>query len=964
MALLAASQGENPAPPPIARGAVGSVKYAVRASASVVEDPARIVLAWPAEKTARAYTVYRRLLGGTNWSGTPLGTLEGGATGFVDDRVASGLAYEYRIDRDGDGYLGRGYLCAAIRLPAVEDRGGLILLVEKGAGEALGPELERFAADLRGDGWRVWRREVGRGESPVQTKRRIEELVREHPGLMRQVCLFGHVPVPYSGSVAPDGHPDHRGAWPADLYYGDLRGVWTDASNLAGGPNPLQVNLAGDGKFDQNAITPNQLSLAVGRVDLCDLPAFRVGEIELLRRYLAKNHAFRHGLARVEARGLIDDHFGGFRGEAFAAGAWRNFAAFFGAEKTEAYDFFPSLRAKDYLWAYGCGGGSHDRASGIGTTADFAGPPLGAVFTLLFGSYFGDWNRANNFMRAALANAGWPLACAWDGRPHWILHPMALGRTLGEAALRTQNNDALVNYLPWGDVRKPGQEPEEPEAQANSIHVALMGDPTLRMHVVAPPRAFRAESRPDGSLAFHWEAAEDPGICAYRVSWAESPEGPFALVPNVLNGPEGCAVSGALTHGVYAVKSMKLEKNASGTYWNASQAIFYRASPGARAYAVPRWPAPKLSAVEDTPLAFAWPPGALARNGEKALPGQGPRHGSLRQEPHGRWVYVPEPDYHGAERFTLIPRDALNDGPEAAFEFQVASVPDAPRPRSLKLGLSGEGDQAIHLSAENPDEPGATLSWKILCPPKHGKLGGIPPDLSYHPASSAQLEDFFTYTAAHAGLTGEGARVSLFPPLRCPQTAKPISVDGDLSDWPGPMISVEKPAMVRGTDRAACRFSFATAHDAAWLYAGVEVADDRIESVSNRDPWAQDGIELRIDARPAPLRSTNRGAGENAAFFFIAFSPADTPGAVWLWRGAKSLPEGVRYACRKTARGYGAEVAVPAAWMDRMAGKPWDGFRLNLAVNDRDGARQIQCWWQPDWRAAESWEGSGSFVRD
>ena len=43
--------------------------------------------------------------------------------------------------------------------------------------------------------------------------------------------LFGHVPVPYSGDIVPDGHaPDHQGAWPCDGFYGDMDGLWTDCS--------------------------------------------------------------------------------------------------------------------------------------------------------------------------------------------------------------------------------------------------------------------------------------------------------------------------------------------------------------------------------------------------------------------------------------------------------------------------------------------------------------------------------------------------------------------------------------------------------------------------------------------------------------------------------------------------------------------------------------------------------------
>ena len=40
------------------------------------------------------------------------------------------------------------------------------------------------------------------------------------PANTKAVFLFGHVPVPYSGDIVPDGHyADHQGAWPCDGYY-------------------------------------------------------------------------------------------------------------------------------------------------------------------------------------------------------------------------------------------------------------------------------------------------------------------------------------------------------------------------------------------------------------------------------------------------------------------------------------------------------------------------------------------------------------------------------------------------------------------------------------------------------------------------------------------------------------------------------------------------------------------------
>ncbi len=88
---------------------------------------------------------------------------------------------------------------------------------------------------------------------------------------IESLFILGHVPVPYSGNIL-GAHANHQGAWPADLYYGELDGEWTDylvtntsASRVA------NHNVPGDGKFDQTFL-PSDVDLMVGRVDLNRMP--------------------------------------------------------------------------------------------------------------------------------------------------------------------------------------------------------------------------------------------------------------------------------------------------------------------------------------------------------------------------------------------------------------------------------------------------------------------------------------------------------------------------------------------------------------------------------------------------------------------------------------------------------------------------------------------------------------------
>lgn len=541
---------------------VPAAHYAVRVRATVrlSGDAARVRLTWPRVPCQR-YTVFRRELGATRWPARPLRRLAGRATGCVDaDRgLGPGRVYEYQVVRHGQRYQGYGYVCAALAAPLVEARGRLVLIVERGVAGALRAEIARLRQDLVGDGWSVAAHVVGRRAAPAAVKALIRAEWRAAPRDVRAVLLLGHVPVPYSGSLRPDGHKDHQGAWPADLYYGDLGGGWTDRRVRRVQKDPRTTNIPGDGKFDPSRLPPGRPALAVGRIDLHAMPAFRGGEIALLRRYLEKNHRYRHGRLPAARRALVSDHFGEFRGEAFAASAWRGFAPLVGAAATRTGKWLPHRRRQPLLLGYGCGPGGHTGCGGVGTTAGFAAADPGVLFTLLFGSYFGDWDCENAFLRAPLATRRGGLVCGWSGRPHWLLHFLGVGETVGCCALRTQRNDARRDYPGCG-------------RHVNGVHVALMGDPTLRLHPVRPPSGLRAVA--GSPVRLHWRRSPDRRVLGYHVYRAESAAGPFTrLTAEPVQGLvfTDAAPSRAARH--YMVRAVRRETGPSGIYVNASQGI-------------------------------------------------------------------------------------------------------------------------------------------------------------------------------------------------------------------------------------------------------------------------------------------------------------------------------------------------------------------------------------------------------
>src|SRR5207248_1934476 len=153
----------------------------------------------------------------------------------------------------------------------------------------LATEITRLIKDIEGDGWEVIRHDVLRTGSVTHIKDLIVSDYWLDSANTKAVFLLGHVPVPYSGNINPDGHGDHLGAWPADCYYADVDGTWTDnAVNSTTASPPRTQNIPGDGKFDQS-IVPSNLELQVGRVDFNNMPSFSTSEQQLLKNYLDKD---------------------------------------------------------------------------------------------------------------------------------------------------------------------------------------------------------------------------------------------------------------------------------------------------------------------------------------------------------------------------------------------------------------------------------------------------------------------------------------------------------------------------------------------------------------------------------------------------------------------------------------------------------------------------------------------------
>ncbi|MCS6981535.1 MAG: PKD domain-containing protein [Flavobacteriales bacterium] len=522
-------------------------------SATVQNNPPAIIIHWAPGSGAADFKVYRKNKTATGW-GSVLATLPGTATSWTDNNVSVGDAYEYRVVKSG-GTTAYGYIYAGIEVPEVLSRGRILLVYDTISTNGLQNEIQRWIEDAEADGWDVVSIPVAETHTPAQVKNLIKNAYQQSPGQTQALFLLGRVPIPYSGNLAPDGHtPDHQGAWPADGYYGDMDGTWTDNTvNSTGASDARQHNVPGDGKWDQNTF-PSNLELQVGRVDFRNITAFGLSETQLLKRYLDKNHAYRTGLITSVNRALIDDHFTSYS-EGFSASAWRSFSPLVGPSQVFAADYFSELTTASYRWSYGCGAGSFTTCSGVGTANQFAADSLRTIFTMLFGSYFGDWdNPQNNLMRTALAS-GSTLAVCWAGRPFWPFHHMALGETLGFSARVSMNNSSTYDA----------------GLATRGVHMALLGDPTLRADVVAPPSQFTATSVGSQAL-LTWSPSPDTSIMGYHIylkndslpQWKKITPFPVTDTTYV----DSCLVFPGIH--TYMVKAVKLEITPSGTYYNTS----------------------------------------------------------------------------------------------------------------------------------------------------------------------------------------------------------------------------------------------------------------------------------------------------------------------------------------------------------------------------------------------------------
>lgn len=439
----------------------------------------QVILSWQNDTTASRYVIYRRLYEVDKFE--KIAEVSGGANTFSDLDPMYGQIAEYKVEKvfsyDKEQISTYAYKALSWDANLVrKELRTLLILVDNTLAFSISSKLEMYRKEIEKQGWMSIVKYVPRVESfnakAVLNNKEMIKAVYEQTPNMAAILILGRVAVPYSGNTAPDGHGDdnplpHKGAYPADVFYGDLdTRDWTD-NKISNDKSafPRQHNYINDGKWDDSNI-PSKVELAVGRVDFFDLPFFEESETEMINNYLQKDIDYRSGVLNADNDGILYDGFES-RQAGYAADGWNNLTALYGRDNVVEMRIREEIIKNSYEMVYANANGGIDNISDAIYSGEIAEKGYKGIHNMIFGSYNVDWDSESNLLRSIIASKPIALTSVWATRPFWTYFKLGLGETFGEALLSTQNNRSEYIY---------------PSVVYNGgVHIALLGDPTLSL---------------------------------------------------------------------------------------------------------------------------------------------------------------------------------------------------------------------------------------------------------------------------------------------------------------------------------------------------------------------------------------------------------------------------------------------------------------------------------------------------
>ena len=311
--------------------------------------------------------------------------------------------------------------------------------------------------------------------------------------------------------------------------------------------------------------------------------------------------------------------------------------------------------------------------------------------------------------------------------------------------------------------------------------------------------------------------------------------------------------------------------------------------------------------------------------------------------------------------------------------------PATRRDGHARIRLTNDADVPMHIRLDFQPNEAVDVSTEVIevvVPPNEVAFA----DLNVKTKPGVNVVDLdpvpFTWTATFEDLpVGNGIEspklelngskvLGIETQIHAPKRTQPIEIDGDLGEWAKlphawRLNRASPPDRKTWTGMGDGSFRFGVQQDEQFVYLGVNVRDEQIVTNPERETWEQDCVEIRLDARPDPVRSRGRGENEGSDILIMGIVPGESPLQPRVYQ-PEWLPQGTKIAMARTANGYTAEIAIPVAYFDQKQGKPWEEFRLNVAIDDYDRPDSkdfVFLSWRPDWRSEENFEGSGTFVK-
>lgn len=524
----------------------------VQVNAEINSSTPSIKLVWDAYASVDSFMIYKMNAG--SWPFTPMAVMSATDSSYTDTNVVTETIYEYKIvGKRSSGYDAYGYIAVGIKLAENTSKGTVIVIVDSTLIDTLSPELTTYQMDLNGDGYNVVIKPFDTSKTAEILKDTITSLYYRYSDL-QSIFLVGALPYAYTGSMAPDGHFDHKGAWPSDMIYADVNSTYTDAVvNYTNTTDSRLSNSTSDTKYDQS-YSLSDVEIQIGRLDLSRLTAFSQSEIELYQNYFEKLHNFKTGAFKPKKVGIVDDNFTTYT-EAFSQNGYRNFSPLTSIDSVSDADIVTTLTSGSALWSYACGAGTFTSIAGFASSSDLASKTLNGAFALVLGSYNADVDVENNFMRAMLANGNF-LTAGWAGRPNWFLHHMAIGQTIGASTKLTQNNSNSI-YAPTGNYN-------------NMMHIMLLGDPSLKNYYtpnVSNLSSIRSINK--DTVFVTWSAQS--GADGYNIYRSKTENGDYVKLNTSLltTNSYDDAVSSDTSY-YYRVETVELVSTNSGSYYESS----------------------------------------------------------------------------------------------------------------------------------------------------------------------------------------------------------------------------------------------------------------------------------------------------------------------------------------------------------------------------------------------------------